>query len=103
MADLFPISVILHFPPEVYLSRGTQIRSLRCSSSAGAVFASLCASNDLMFEDKKIPVTPAGVHVVTVYVCDLPVEVSVETVKSAFSYSEVYSCLLYTSPSPRDA
>ena len=22
MADLFPLSVILHFPPEVYLSRG---------------------------------------------------------------------------------
>ena len=44
-----------------------------------------------MFEDRKIPVTPAGVHVVTVYVCDLPVELSVETVKSAFSYCEVYS------------
>ena len=44
-----------------------------------------------MFEDRKIPVTPAGVHVVTVYLCDLPVELSVETVKSAFSYGEVYS------------
>ena len=36
--------------------------------------------------------TPAGVHVVTVYVRDLPVELSDETVKSAFSsYGEVYS------------
>ena len=44
-----------------------------------------------MFEDRKIPVTHACVHVVTVYVCDLPVELSVETVKSAFSYGQVYS------------
>ena len=49
-------------------------------------------SNDLIFEDRKIPVTPAGVHVVTIYVRDLPVELSDETVKSAFSsYGEVYS------------
>ena len=49
-------------------------------------------SNDLMFEDRKIPVTPAGVHVITVYVRDLPVDLSEETVKSAFSsYGEVYS------------
>ena len=39
-----------------------------------------------------IPVTPAGVHVVTVYVCDLPVELSNDSVQSAFStYGEVYS------------
>ena len=49
-------------------------------------------SNDLMFEDRNIPVTLAGVHVLTVYVRDLPVELSEETVKSAFSsYGEVYS------------
>ena len=49
-------------------------------------------SNDLIFEDRKIPETPAGVHVVTVYVRDLPVELSDETVKFAFSsYGEVYS------------
>ena len=46
--------------------------------------------NDLIFENRKIPVTPAGFHVVTVYVRDLPVELSDETVKSAFSsYGEV--------------
>ena len=49
-------------------------------------------SNDLFFEDRKIPVTPAGVKVVTVYVRDLPIELSNDTVKSAFStYGEVYS------------
>ena len=113
MADLFPLSVILLFPPEVYLSRGVGdlcpllVRELHAKKISALQF--LCGgrvrgtvrepafreellSNDLMFEDRKIPVTPAGVHVVTVYVRDLPVELSVQTVKSAFSsYGEVYS------------
>ena len=113
MADLFPLSVILHFPPEVYLSHGVGdlcpflVHALHANEISALQF--LCGgrvrvtvrepafreellSNDLMFEDRKIPVTPAGVHVVTVYVRDLPVELSVETVKSAFSlYGEVYS------------
>ena len=112
MADLFPLSVILHFPPEVYLSHGVGdlcpflVHALHANKISALQF--LCGgrvrvtvrepafreellSNDLMFEERKIPVTPAGVHVVTVYVCDLPVELSVETVKSAFSYGEVYS------------
>ena len=29
-------------------------------------------SNDLIFEDRKIPETPAGVHVVTVFFVDCP-------------------------------
>ena len=49
-------------------------------------------SSDFVFEGRKIPMTPAGVHVVTVYVRDLPVELSDKSVKSAFSvYGEVYS------------
>ena len=113
MADLFALSVILHFPPEVYLSRGVGdlcpllVRALHAKKISALqflrggrvhvtvrepAFREELLSNDLMFDNRKIPVTPAGVHVVTVYVRDLPVELSVETVKSVFSsYGEVYS------------
>ena len=109
MADLFPLSVILHFPPEVYLSRGvgdlcpllvrashanksSALQFLRGGRVREPAFREELLSNDLMFEDRKISVTPAGVHVITVYVRDLPVELSEETVKFAFSsYGEVYS------------
>ena len=113
MADLFPLSVILHFPSEVYLSRGVGdlcpllVRALHASKISALqflrggrvratfrepAFREELLSNDLLFEDRKIPVTPAGVQVVTVYVRDLPVEVSNESIKSAFSaYGEVYS------------
>ena len=113
MAGLFPLSVILHFPPEVHLSRGVGdlcpllVRALHANKISALqflhgghvrvtvrkpAFREELLSNDLFFEDRKMPVTPAGVHVVTVYVRDLPVELSEETVKSAFSsYAEVYS------------
>ena len=113
MADLFPLSVILHFPPEVYLSRGVGdlypllVRALHANKISALqflrggrvrvtvrepAFREELLSNDLMFEDRKIPVTPAGVHVITVYVRDLPVELSEKTVKSAVSsYGDVYS------------
>ena len=113
MSDLFPLSVVFYFPPEVYLSRGVgdlcpllvrashvkKISALqflrggrvRVTVREPAYREELLSSN-FVFEDRKIPVTPAGVHVVTVYVRDLPVELSDETVKSAFSaYGEVYS------------
>ena len=49
-------------------------------------------SSDFVFEGRKIPVTPAGVHTTTVYVRDLPVELSDESVKSALSaFGDVYS------------
>ena len=49
-------------------------------------------SNDVMIEGRTIPVTPASVHTVTVYVRDLPVELSDESVKCAFSaYGDVFS------------
>ena len=49
-------------------------------------------SSDFVFEGRKIPVTPAGVHTTTVYVRDLPVELSDESAKSALSdYGDVYS------------
>ena len=110
---MFPLSVLLHFPPEVYLSRGVGdlcpllvrawhgkeiscIQFLRGGRVRVTVrdpaFREELLSNDFVFEDRKIPVTPAGVHVVTVYVRDLPVELSNDSVKSAFStYGEVYS------------
>ena len=49
-------------------------------------------SNDFVYEGRRIPVTPEGVHTVTVYVCDLPVELSDDSIKSAFfSFGEVFS------------
>ena len=114
MADLFPLSVILHFPPEVYLSRGlgdlcpllvrvlhankiSALQFLRggrvCVTVREPAFWEELLSNDLMFEDRKIPVTSCGCSCYySIYVRDLPVELSEETVKSAFSsYGEVYS------------
>ena len=49
-------------------------------------------SSDFVYKGRKIPVTPAGVHTTTVYVRDLPVELSDESVKSALSaYGDVYA------------
>ena len=99
MADLFPLSVLLHFPPEVYLSRGVGdlcpllvrawhgkeiscIQFLRGGRVRVTVrdpaFREELLSSDFVFEGRKIPVTPAGVHTTTVYVRDLPVELSDE-------------------------
>ena len=113
MADLFPLSVLLHFPPEVYLSRGVGdlcrllvhawhgkeiscIQFLRGGRVRVTVrdpaFREELLSSDFVFEGRKIPVTPAGVHTITVYVRDLPVELSDESVKSALStFGDVYS------------
>ena len=113
MSDLFPLSVLLHFPPEVYLSRGVGdlcpllvrawhgkeiscIQFLRGGRVRVTVrdlpFREELLSSDFVYEGRKIPVTPAGVHTTTVYVRDLPVELSDESVKSALSvYGDVYS------------
>ena len=113
MGDLFPLSVLLHFPPEVYLSRGVgdlcpllvrawHGREISCIQflCGGRVrvtvrdpaFWEELLSSDFVFEGRKIPVTPAGVHTITVYVRDLPVELSDESVKSALSaFGDVYS------------
>ena len=86
MADLFPLSVILHFPPEVYLSRGVGdlcpllVRALQANKISALQFLRggrvrvtvrepafrELQSNDFVYEGRKIPVTPAGVHTVTV-------------------------------------
>lgn len=109
MPDLFPLSVILHFPPEVYLSRGvgdlwpllvralhankiSALQFLRGGRVREPTFREELLSNDFVYEGRKIPVRPAGVHTVTVYVHDLPVELSDDSIKSAFSsFGEVFS------------
>ena len=113
MVDLFPLSVLSHFPPEVYLSRGVGdlcpllvrawngkeiscIQFLRGGRVRVTVrdpaFREELLSSDFVYEGRKIPVTPAGVHTTTVYVRDLPVELSDESVKSALSaYGDVYT------------
>ena len=107
------MSVILHFPPEVYLSRGLgdlcpqlvrawYVKKISAPQfrRGGRVRITVCEpafreellTNDMFFEGRKIPVTPAGVHTVTVYLRDLPVELSDESIKSTLSlYGEVYS------------
>ena len=107
MSDLFPLSVVF----QRCLSRGVgdlcpllvrvwhvkKISALQFLHGGRVTvrepaYREELLSSDFVFEDRKIPVTPAGVHVVTVYVRDLPVELSDESVKSAFSaYGEVYS------------
>ena len=88
-----PLSVILHFPPEVYLSRGVGdlcpllVRALHANKISALqflrggrvrvtvrepAFREELLSNDLIFEDRKIPVTPAGVHVIPCSTRDSP-------------------------------
>ena len=75
MAGLFPLSVILHFPPEVHLSRGVGdlcpllVRALHVNKISALqflhgghvrvtvrkpAFREELLSNDLFFEDRKI-------------------------------------------------
>ena len=113
MADLFPLSVLLLFPLELYLSRGVvdlcpllvhawqgkEISCIQfllgdrvCVTVRDPAFREELLSSDFVYEGRKIPVTPAGVHTTTVYVRDLPVELSDESVKSALSaYGDVYA------------
>ena len=91
MGDLCPLLVrALHANKisALQLLRGGRVRV----TVREPAFREELLSNDLIFEYRKIPVTPAGVHVVTLYVRDLPVVLSDETVKSVFSsYGEAYS------------
>ena len=108
MADLFPLSVLLHFPPPgvgdlcrllVHAWHGKEISCIQFLRGGRVrvtvrdpAFREELLSSDFVFEGRKIPVTPAGVHTITVYVRDLPVELSDESVKSALStFGDVYS------------
>ena len=66
-----------------------------CSSSGGVAYGSPCAlrpTEGFRFENTVVPVTPADCVVKSVYVRDLPFEVSDESIVSVFStYGKVYS------------
>ena len=113
MGELFQLSVILHFPPEVYLRRGVGelapllVRALhereisalqflrgglaRVTVGSSAYQEELLAS-DFMFEDTPITVTPADRPTISIYLLDLPVEISDDSVRSALeSFGDVFS------------
>ena len=81
MSDLFPLSVVFHFPPEVYLSRGvgdlcpllvrawhvkkiSALQFLRGGRVRVTVrepaYREELLSSDFVFEDRKVPVTICG-------------------------------------------
>ena len=113
MAELFPLSIILNFPPKMYLLRDVGqlcpllVHAWHVNEISAAqflrrghvrvtvhepAFQEELQSNDVTIEGRKIQVTPAGVQTITVFACDLPLELSDESTKSAFStYGDVYS------------
>ena len=113
MSQLFPKSIMLHFPSEIYLRRGVGklfpllVRALhekeivamqflrggrvRVTVRSEAYRENLLSSK-FIFENTVVPVTPADCVVKSVYVRDLPFEVSDESIMSVFStYGKVYS------------
>ena len=113
MGELFKLSVILHFPPEVYLRRGmgelapllvralheneiSALQFLRGGLARVTVRSSAyqeeLLSSDFLFEDTPIPVTPADRQTISVYLRDLPIEISDDSVRSALeSFGDVFS------------
>ena len=113
MGELFKLSVILHFPPEVYLRRGVGdlapllVRALHESEISAlqflrgglarvtvrsSAYREELLSSDFMFEDTPIPVTPADRPTISVYLRDLPIEISDDSVRSALeSFGDVFS------------
>ena len=107
MSQLFPKSILLHFPSEIYLRRGVGelfpllVRALHEKEIVAMQFRVTVRSEayreDLLsskfrFENTVVPVSPADCVVKSVYVRDLPFEVSDESIVSVFStYGKVYS------------
>ena len=113
MSQLFPKSILLHFPSEIYLRRGVgelfpllvralhekeivamqflRGRRVRVTVRSEAYREQLLSSR-FRFENTFVPVTPADCVVKSVYARDLPFEVSDESIVSVFStYGKVYS------------
>ena len=113
MSQVFPKSILLHFPSEIYLRRGVGelfpllVRALHEKEIVAMQFLrggkggvrvtvrSEAYREDLLssvfrFEDTVVPVTPADCFAKSVYVRDLPFEVSDESIVSVFS-GKVYS------------
>ena len=106
MSQLFPKSILLHFPSEIYLRRGVGelfpllVRALhekeivamqflrggrvRVTVRSEAYREDLLSS-EFRFEDTVVPVTPADCVAKSVYVRDLPFEVSDKSIVSVFS------------------
>lgn len=108
MSQLFPKSILLHFPSEIYLRRGVRelfplsVRPLhvseivamqfRCVTVRSEAYREELLSSEFRFEDTVVPVTPAGCVAKSVYVRDLPFEVFDESIVSVFSnYGKVFS------------
>ncbi|KAK2568583.1 hypothetical protein P5673_006517 [Acropora cervicornis] len=109
--DVFPKSVVLHFPPSVYQKTGAsemlpkllqilQPDNLRCVQflRGGRVRVSYrekavrdhCLSGGMRFEDQDIPVTRDAEKVTVRYLRDLPYEVACDDVIDFLStYGEV--------------
>ena len=113
MSQLFPKSILLHFPSEVYLRRGVGelfpllVRALheieivamqflrggriRVTVRSEAYREDLLSS-EFRLKDTVVPVTPADCVAKSVYVRDLPFEVSDKSIVSVFfTYGKVYS------------
>ena len=112
-SQLFPKSLLLHFPSEIYLRRGVGelfallVRALHEKEIVAMQFLrggrvrvtvrseayrEALLSSKFRFEDTVVPVTPADCVARSVYVRDLPFEVSDKSIVSVFStYGKVYS------------
>ena len=113
MSQLFPKSLLFHFPSEIYLRRGVgglfplfvcalhekeivAMRFLRGGRVRVTVrseaYREDLLSSEFRFEDTVVPVTPADCVAKSVYVRDLLFEVSDKSIVSVFSTSgKVYS------------
>ena len=108
MSQLFPKSILLNFPSEIYLRRGAGdlfpllVRALHEKEIVAMQFLrggrvrvtvrseayrEVLLSSEFRFEDTVVPVTPADCVANSVYVRDLPFEVSDESIVSVFSSS----------------
>ena len=114
MSQLFPKSILLHFPSKIYLRHGVgelfpllvrvlhekeivAMQFLRGGSRVrvtvrSEAYREVLLSSKFRFEDTVVPVTPADCVVKSVYVRDLPFEVPDESIVSVFStYGKVCS------------
>ena len=113
MGELFNLSVVSHFPPEMYLRRGVgelapllvramnekEISALQFLRGGlarvtlrSSAYREELLSSDFMFEDILIPVTPADRQTTSVYLRDLPVEIADDSVRSAFKvFGDIFS------------
>ena len=116
MSQLFPKSILLHFPSEICLRRGmgellpllvpafqeiVPMQFLRGSGGGGGcvqvtvhseAYKEDLLSSEFRFEDTVVPVTPADCVAKLVYVRDLPLEMPEKSIVSVFStYGKVYS------------